>query len=86
MLLGLDIMNGQIQCLLLGSYIDTIVWSVVVDAVTDILDGRYKTYWRARVVLYKFAWGKGSVRRPKALFLSYCTKTPLIQNWKVSQG
>ena len=39
-----------------GSYIDTIAWSVVVDAVTDLLYGGDKTYWRTRFVLDKLAW------------------------------
>ena len=34
---------------------------------------------RKRFLLSKLAQGKGEVRKPKALLLSYCTKELLIQ-------
>ena len=41
--------------------------------------GESKIDCRTRVVLVKLAWGKGAVRRPKVMFLSYSAKAPLIQ-------
>ena len=38
-----------------------------------------RTEWNIWVVLGKFSRGKGAVRIPKALFLPYCAKAPLIQ-------
>ena len=63
----------------MGYSIDTIAWSVVVDAITDLIDGGAKIDRRTRVVLVNFVWVKVSGIRPKELFLSYFTKAPLIQ-------
>ena len=41
--------------------------------------GGSKTDCGTRVVLGKLARGKGAVRKPKVLFLSYSAKAPLIQ-------
>ena len=38
-----------------------------------------RTDQRNLVVIGRLAWGKGAVRRPKALFLSYFAKSPLIR-------
>ena len=38
-----------------------------------------RAYQRTRVVFGKFAWRKGSLMRPKALFLTYYANAPLIQ-------
>ena len=55
-------------------------WAVTVNIFTDILEmAGAKTDRRIRVVLVKLAQVKGTSRKPKDLFLSYCEKALLIQ-------
>ena len=69
----------KINAFHLRSTISAMAQKVSVDVVSYFLMAEARAYQRTRVVFGKFAWGKGSVMRPKALFLPYYANATLIQ-------
>ena len=69
----------KINFLHLRATISAMARKMAVYFVRDIFSDGFRMERRMHVVLDKFARGKVAAKTPKALFLSYCAKAPLVK-------